>query len=79
MGNVQIAVPVICENPHCRNFHELVNLVTGLCIDDADSCYETGFDGSDKEDYCTVCGELGIAQDWIYAAHRHEFFGGKIA
>lgn len=58
----QIVIPIICENPHCANLDNLVNVVSGITTDDMDLFYES-YDGTDAEDYCPVCGELGVAED----------------
>jgi hypothetical protein len=60
--NKQVAVPIICENPRCPNFGQIINVVSE--IEDIDLFYEN-YDGSVSEDYCIVCGELGVAEDPI--------------
>lgn len=61
--NIKIAIPIICENIKCSNFGSIVNTVTGLNSDDADLFYE-GYNGSEKEDYCPICKELAVAEDY---------------
>ena len=60
--NQKFVIPITCGNPQCRNFNELVNMVSGVTMENMDLFYES-YDGSDTEDYCLVCGELGVAED----------------
>ena len=60
----QIAVPIICENQQCPNLWKTINTVSELKIEDIDLFYEN-YDGSVSEDYCFICGELGIAEEPI--------------
>lgn len=39
-------------------------MISGIPIRDLDLFYE-GYNGSAKEDYCSICGELGVAEDPI--------------
>ncbi|MCC6299039.1 MAG: hypothetical protein IT314_07055 [Anaerolineales bacterium] len=64
MAQNNIKVPILCENSHCRNFGNIVNIVSEISMEDIDLFYE-GYDGSVDQDYCPVCGELGIAEDPI--------------
>lgn len=60
----EIKIPVFCENAQCKNFGNLVNIISEISVEDIDLFYE-GYDGSVEEDYCPVCGELGVAEDPI--------------
>lgn len=56
------AVPIVCLTGGCAGRGRLVNVVSGLLEEDLDSFYE-GYDESCPEDYCPICGELGVADD----------------
>ncbi len=58
----EIEIPVICENNQCENFGNLVNVVSEITTDEVDLFYEN-YDGSTEDDYCPICGELGVAED----------------
>ena len=58
--NEPTGVPIVCENPQCKNLGCVVNIVSD--IDDIDLFY-AGYDGSSDADYCRFCGELGVAED----------------
>ena len=60
----KLVVPIICENALCQNSGKLVNRVYGINTSEIDLFYEN-YDGSIEEDYCPICGELGIAEDPI--------------
>lgn len=60
----KIEIPIICENTQCRNFGKVINLISGIAIEDLDLFYEN-YDGSVEEDECPVCGEIGVAEDPI--------------
>lgn len=74
--NEQIVVPITCGNSSCRNFNRLVNVISGISVEDMDLFYQS-YDGSDPHDYCPVCGELGIAEDMDDATHCLGFFEGQ--
>ncbi|KAA0268127.1 hypothetical protein FBQ99_00155 [Chloroflexi bacterium CFX2] len=59
-----IEIPVICENLQCPNFGNVVNMISGIPLSNMDLVYES-FDGSEEEDFCPVCKELGVAEDPI--------------
>lgn len=61
----QIKIPIICENNQCPNLGKAINIVSEIAIEDIDLFYEN-YDGSANEDYCSICGELGIAEDPIF-------------
>ena len=60
----EIRIPIVCENERCENYGNLVNLVRGIKANEADLFYDN-FNGSVEEDYCPICGELGVAEDPI--------------
>ncbi len=60
----EVKIPIICENNYCQNFGKTINTVSGMTIMELDLFYEN-YDGSVDEDYCSVCGELGVAEDPI--------------
>lgn len=62
--SVEIEIPIICKNDGCENYGDLVNLVRGIKAIETDLFYEN-YDGSVEEDYCLICGELGVAEDPI--------------
>ena len=55
-------VPIICENPDCKNAGQEVNRVSGILPPDVNLFYE-GYDGVESEDQCPVCGEAGVVAD----------------
>lgn len=62
----EIVIPIICENPACRNRGRRVNAVSRIPLADMDLFYE-GYDGGDPADYCPLCGQLGVALDPVFA------------
>ncbi|MEW6241694.1 MAG: hypothetical protein AB1564_12880 [Chloroflexota bacterium] len=60
----EIEIPIICENNQCQNFGKTINVVYEVKLKELDLFYEN-YDGSVEEDYCFVCGELGVAEDAI--------------
>jgi hypothetical protein len=60
----QIEIPIICENDQCQNFGNFINIVYDIAINRINLFYEN-YDGSVEDDYCPICGELGIAEDPI--------------
>lgn len=58
----QVVIPIICENNQCSNYGKTINVISEIAEDDLDLFYEN-YDGSVPEDYCSVCEELGIAED----------------
>ena len=68
-----VSVPITCGNGKCSNFGNLINCVTELVEEDIDLFYE-GYDGSDSADYCPLCNELGVAEDyWHDEDWRRQF------
>lgn len=63
-NNSKIIIPIICENPQCLNFSHQINSVSEIAEDDIDLFYES-YDGSDERDYCPICKNLGVAEDYI--------------
>ncbi len=57
-----VKIPVICKNTQCSNFGNLVNKIT-LSTDNIDLFYES-YDGTEQKDYCPICKELGVAEDY---------------
>ncbi|GAB4500815.1 MAG: hypothetical protein Fur0035_03550 [Anaerolineales bacterium] len=62
MAQIEVEIPIICENDKCENYGNLVNLVRGISLDDIDLFY-VNYGNSVDCDYCQVCGELGVAED----------------
>ncbi|MGR3914377.1 MAG: hypothetical protein OD918_07630 [Gammaproteobacteria bacterium] len=62
----EIIIPIICENPACRNRGRRVNAVSGIPLADMDLFYE-GYGDGDPADNCPACGKLGIAHDPVFA------------
>lgn len=62
MVHGKVEIPIICENEKCENFGNLVNLVREIDLTDLDLFYEN-YGSSPDDDYCQVCGELGVAED----------------
>lgn len=60
----QIEIPIICENNQCRNFGGVINIASEINLRDMDLFYEN-YDGVVEEDYCPICGELGVVEDPI--------------
>lgn len=59
-----LKIPIVCENDQCKNHGNAFNIVSGINIKDIDLFYES-YDGSVEQDYCPICGQLGIAEDPI--------------
>lgn len=62
--SAEIKIPIVCENEKCENYGNFVNLVSEMEASGVDLFYEN-YDGSVEEDYCPICGVLGIAEDPI--------------
>lgn len=62
MVQIEVEIPIVCENDKCENYGNLVNLVRGIRLEDIDLFYENYGDSVDY-DYCQVCCELGVAED----------------
>jgi hypothetical protein len=55
-------IPIVCEIAVCPNSWRVVNVVSEIDEDNIDLFFE-GYDDSEPEDHCTVCGALGVAED----------------
>jgi len=64
MAQIGVEIPIVCENYHCENYGNLVNLVSGVNIEDLDFFYEN-YSDSVEHDFCPICEELGVAEDPI--------------
>ena len=62
MAQIEVEIPIVCENDQCENYGNLVNLLHGIRFEEIDLFYEN-YGDSVEYDYCQVCGELGIAED----------------
>lgn len=62
--STDLKIPIVCENNECENYSNLINVVGEINIGDVDLFYEN-YDGSVENDYCPICGELGVAEDPI--------------
>lgn len=62
--DTEVNIPIVCENSECKNYGNLINLISKLNIKDLDLFYEN-YDGSVEYDYCPICGQLGTAEDPI--------------
>ncbi|MCZ2128186.1 MAG: hypothetical protein LC099_10495 [Anaerolineales bacterium] len=60
--NIEVNIPIVCENDECKNCGSLINIISEINIQDVDLFYEN-YDGSNEHDYCPICGQLGIAED----------------
>ncbi len=63
MAQSKLKIPIICENDRCENCGQLVNLVSEVSLEDLDLFYENYGRPANEEDYCRICGELGVAED----------------
>ncbi|GAB4444721.1 MAG: hypothetical protein OHK0041_01270 [Anaerolineales bacterium] len=63
MVQIEVEIPIVCENDKCKNCGNIVNLVRGIRLEDIDLFYENCNSLADNDDYCQVCGELGVAED----------------
>ena len=57
-------IPIVCETPGCKDRGRELNQVSGILPPDVNLFFE-GYDGSELEDQCLVCGQVGVAQDPI--------------
>jgi hypothetical protein len=62
MAQIEVEIPIFCENDQCTNYGNLINLVHGIGLEEIDLFYEN-YDDSIEYDYCPMCGELGVAED----------------
>jgi hypothetical protein len=62
MAQIEVEIPIVCENDQCKNYGNLINLVHEIRLEDIDLFYEN-YDDSVEYDYCLICGELGVAED----------------
>lgn len=62
--SINLQIPIVCENNKCNNYGKIINIVSEINVDDIDLFYEN-YDGSVEDDYCPICGELGVAEDPI--------------
>jgi len=62
MAQIEVEIPIVCENDQCENHGNLVNLVHGIKFEEIDLFYEN-YDGSVEYDYCPICGELGVVEE----------------
>lgn len=56
-----MVIPIICETPHCPNNGECINRISGIEPQFIQAFFEDW--RGEPEDYCPLCGELGIAYD----------------
>lgn len=56
------SIPVICMTEGCANRGEAVNVISGIEEEYLEAFYES-FGDAEPEDYCPICGELGVAED----------------
>lgn len=63
MVQSEVEIPIICENDKCKNYGELINLVREISLEGIDLFYESYGNPADEDDYCPICGQLGVAED----------------
>ena len=52
----------MCYTKGCTNYGEAINIVSGIPAYELELFYE-GYDGTEPEDICPLCGESGVAED----------------
>ncbi len=70
MVQSKIEIPIFCENDKCQNYGKLINLVRGIRLEDIDLFYENYGNSANDNDYCKICGELGVIEDAYFSTRK---------